>query len=38
MVPPPQLPVRPLGVEIMRPAGRVSLKPTPVIVVVVLVF
>ena len=38
MVPPPQLPVRPLGVEIMRPAGKVSLKPTPVIVVVVLVF
>ena len=30
MVPPPQLPLRPLGVEIRRPAGSVSLKPTPV--------
>ena len=38
IVPPPQEPVRPLGVEITRPAGRVSVKPTPVIVVVVLVF
>lgn len=38
IVPPPQLPVRPLGVETTRPAGNVSLKPTPVSVVVVLVF
>ena len=33
IVPPPQLPVRPLGVEITRPAGNVSLKPTPLSVV-----
>jgi len=38
IVPPPQVPVRPLGVEITRPAGRVSLKPTPVSVVVLLLF
>jgi hypothetical protein len=38
IVPPPQVPVCPLGVEITRPAGSVSLKPTPVSVVVVLVF
>ena len=38
IVPPPQVPVRPLGVEITRPAGRVSLKPTPVSVVVALLF
>ena len=38
MVPPPQLPVRPFGVETTKPAGRVSLKPTPVSVVVVLLF
>src|SRR5258708_1414451 len=38
IVPPPQLPVSPFGVEITRPAGRVSLKPTPVSVVVVLLF
>ena len=38
MVPPPQLPVSPLGVEITSPAGSVSLKPTPVNVVVVLLF
>src|SRR6478609_5963882 len=38
MVPPPQEPVRPLGVEITRPAGSVSLKPTPVSVVPVLLF
>ena len=30
MVPAPQEPVRPLGVEMIRPAGSVSLKPTPV--------
>src|SRR5882724_6008341 len=38
MVPPPQLPVRPFGVETTRPAGNVSLKPTPVSVVPVLLF
>ena len=38
MVPPPQLPVSPLGVEITNPAGSVSLKPIPVSVVVVLLF
>ena len=38
IVPPPQVPVRPLGVETTRPAGSVSLKPTPVRVVVVLLF
>ncbi len=30
IVPPPQEPVRPLGVETTRPAGRVSVKATPV--------
>ena len=30
MVPPPHDPVSPFGVEITRPAGSVSLKPTPV--------
>src|SRR5215471_2677615 len=30
IVPPPQLPPRPLGVETTRPAGKVSLKATPV--------
>jgi hypothetical protein len=34
MVPPPQEPVSPFGVEITRPAGSVSLKPMPVSVVV----
>src|SRR5438105_2984580 len=38
MVPPPQLPVSPLGVATTRPAGRVSLKPTPVSVVTTLLF
>jgi len=38
IVPPPQDPVRPFGVETTSPAGRVSLKPTPVSVVVVLLF
>src|SRR5579864_3134068 len=38
IVPPPQEPVRPLGVEITRPAGSVSLKPTPVSATVVLLF
>jgi hypothetical protein len=36
IVPPPQVPVWPLGVEMTRPAGSVSLNPTPVSVVVVL--
>ena len=36
IVPPLQLPVRPLGVDTTSPAGKVSLKPTPVSVVVVL--
>jgi hypothetical protein len=34
IVPPPQAPVSPFGVEMTRPAGSVSLKPTPVSVVV----
>ncbi len=38
IVPLPQEPVRPFGVETTRPAGKVSLKPTPVSVVVVLLF
>lgn len=38
IVPPPQVPVRPLGVEITKPAGSVSLKPTPVSATVVLLF
>ncbi len=38
IVPPPQLPVSPLGVATTRPAGRVSLKPMPVSEVVVLLF
>ena len=38
IVPPPQEPVRPFGVEITRPAGNVSLKPTPVNPAVVLGF
>ncbi len=38
IVPLPHVPVRPLGVEITRPAGSVSLKPTPVSAVVVLLF
>jgi hypothetical protein len=38
IVPAPHEPVRPFGVEITRPAGRVSLKATPVIAVVVLLF
>jgi len=38
IVPPPQDPVRPLGVETTSPAGNVSLKPVPVSVVVVLLF
>ena len=29
MVPPPQLPTRPFGVESTRPAGSASVKPTP---------
>ena len=38
IVPPPQDPVRPFGVETTRPAGSVSLKPTPVSATVVLLF
>src|SRR6476646_5881398 len=38
IVPPPQVPVRPFGVETTRPAGNVSLKPTPVSATVVLLF
>jgi len=38
IVPPPHEPVRPLGVDTTRPAGKVSLKLTPVSVVVVLLF
>ena len=30
IVPPPQVPLRPLGVATTKPAGSVSLKPTPV--------
>ncbi|HEV2040484.1 MAG TPA: hypothetical protein VGT81_10625 [Casimicrobiaceae bacterium] len=30
IVPPPQVPVRPFGVETTRPAGKVSVKPIPV--------
>jgi len=30
IVPPPQVPVRPLGVDTTRPAGKVSVKATPV--------
>lgn len=29
MVPPPQVPVKPFGVETIWPAGRLSVKPTP---------
>jgi hypothetical protein len=38
IVPPPQVPVWPLGVEITRPAGNGSLRPTPVSAMVVLLF
>ena len=38
IVPPPQVPVNPLGVETARPEGRVSVKPIPVRVVAALVF
>jgi hypothetical protein len=38
IVPPPQEPVRPFGVEITSPAGRVSVNPVPVSDVVVLLF
>jgi hypothetical protein len=31
MVPPPQLPVKPLGVATTKPAGKVLLNPTPLI-------
>lgn len=36
MVPAPQVPVRPLGVEITRPAGSVSVKATPLAATVLL--
>src|SRR5579872_2876761 len=38
IVPPPQEPVRPFGVEMIRPAGSVSLKPMPERLAVVLLF
>ena len=38
MVPAPQVPVWPLGVDTAKPAGSVSLNPTPVKPVVVLLF
>ena len=38
MVPPPQLPVRPLGVDTANPTGSVSLKATPLRLVVTLLF
>src|SRR5579885_2723205 len=38
MVPPPQDPASPLGVETTSPAGSVSVKPTPVRLVVALGF
>ena len=38
IVPAPHVPVRPFGVETTRPAGRVSLNPTPVSAVVLLLF
>jgi hypothetical protein len=38
IVPAPHVPVCPLGVEITNPVGKVSLKPTAVTVVVVLLF
>jgi hypothetical protein len=38
IVPPPQLPVSPLGVEMTRPAGSVSLKAPPPSVVLLLLF
>ena len=38
IVPPPQIPVRPLGADTTRPGGRVSVNPTPVNAVVVFGF
>ena len=38
IVPPPQEPLRPFGLEITSPAGKVSLNRTPVKVAVVLLF
>ena len=38
IIPPPHEPVSPFGVEITRPAGNGSLKPTPVRVSVELLF
>jgi hypothetical protein len=38
IVPPPQAPLSPLGVAITKPAGSVSVKPTPVSVVPALLF
>jgi hypothetical protein len=38
IVPPPQLPVNPLGVETTNPVGNVSVKPTPARLCVALLF
>jgi hypothetical protein len=38
MVPAPQVPARPLGVEIVSPDGSVSVKPTPDRLCVALLF
>src|SRR5215510_10090159 len=38
IVPPPQDPLRPFGVEMISPDGKVSLKPTPFSVVAGLLF
>jgi hypothetical protein len=38
IAPPPQVPGEPFGVEITRPAGKVSLKAIPVSAVMVLLF
>lgn len=38
MVPPPQLPVRPLGLATVRPAGKLSVKPIPLRLLVALLF
>jgi hypothetical protein len=38
IVPPPQVPVRPFGVETTRPVGNVSVKPMPLSVVPMLLF
>ena len=38
IVPPPQLPARPLGVETTRPAGKLSVNPIPVKLAAALLF